>query len=278
METQVHILHKSDFYQIRDYQGGCMECTVSKLEHLDDFYIIFVRKGFYEQRVFRQNQEMHVGRLLVSKPDIEFTIRHMANQPDLCTSFQFGKNFYEAVSEQFGAEGSWFFNYPDLHSILLTSTPPIEWLHQRILGAVGKATRLEVDGMVVNLIENVMQVLGNRSVPAPLKEGLKRNHLKTIEHAKDYLLTRFTGEVSLKELADHCCVSMFHLSRVFKDVLHTSPHRYLMEVRLHHAQVLLQNTELQVADVAIQSGFNSPEHFSVAYKQGFGKTPREERL
>lgn len=254
-----------------------MECTVSKLEHLDDFYIIFVRKGFYEQRVFRQTQEMHVGRLLMSKPDIEFTIRHMANQPDLCTSFRFDKAFYETLKEQFGADGGWFFANPDLHSILLTSTPPIEWIHQRILGAVGKATRLEIDSMMVDLIEKVMHVLGNRTVPAPVKEGLKKHHLKTIEQAKDYLLTRFAGEVSLKELADHCCVSIFHLSRIFKEVLNTSPHRYLMEVRLHHAQVLLHTTDLQVADVAIQSGFNSPEHFSVAYRKGFGVAPSADR-
>lgn len=276
METRVHVLHQSDFYQVRDYQCGCMDCTISRQEHLEDFYIIFVRRGFYEQRVFRQNQEMHVGRLLISKPAIDFTIRHVANQPDLCTSFRFDKDFYDKIVEEFSAEGRWFFGNPDLHSILLTSTPAIELIHQNILKHAGG--QLALDSLVVELLEKVMQVLGNQRIPVPIRDSLKKHHLKTIEHAKDYLLTQFAREVSLHDLADHCCVSMFHLSRIFREVLNTTPHRYLTEIRLHQAQALLRGTELAITDVALQCGFGSLEHFGTAYRQWFGVNPGADRV
>src|SRR5688572_144442 len=119
MQAEVHTLYQSDFYQIRDFRCGCMECSVSKLEQCEYFSICFVRSGFYEQQVFRKEQQMHIGRLLVSKPEIEYVIRHINNQPDLCTSFNFTHDFYEKVKDHYAIEGQWFFKNPDIHSLLL---------------------------------------------------------------------------------------------------------------------------------------------------------------
>jgi AraC family transcriptional regulator len=277
MESQIHILHESDFYQIRDFRCGCTKCSISKLEQGAHFFIIFVRQGFYEQRVFRANHEMHIGRLLVSKPDIEFTIRHVDNQPDLCTSFRFEPSFYEQVKEYYGKEGRWFFANPDVHSVLLSSGPSIEFLHQHILSRVGRSAKLEIDALVIRLLEKVMYVLGNRIALSPVPEGVKKHHLSTMENARDYLFRHFTEDVSLAQLADHCHVSVFYFSRLFKAVLNTTPHHYLTELRLSRAQLLLRSTQLPITQVAFQSGFNSLEHFATAYRQRFGWAPKGER-
>lgn len=277
MESEVHVLHKSDFFQIRDFRCACTECSVSRLEQGAHFFIIFVRQGFYEQCVFRGNHEMHVGRVLVSKPDIEFTIRHIDNHPDVCTSFRFEPAFYEQVKEHYGTEALWFFANPDMHSVLLSSSPAIEFLHQHILSRVGLGSKLEIDALVIRLLEKVMQTLGNYIALAPVPEGVKKHHLSTMENARDYLFRHFTEDVSLAQLADHCHVSVFHFSRLFKAVLNTTPHHYLTELRLNHAQLLLHSTQLSVTQVAFQSGFNSLEHFATAYRQWFGRAPKGER-
>jgi AraC family transcriptional regulator len=277
MESQVHVLHDSDFYQIRDFRCACTKCSVSKLEQGEHFFIIFVRQGFYEQRVFRGNHEMHVGRVLVSKPDIEFTIRHIDRQPDVCTSFRFEPSFYTHVKEQYGKEANWFFANPDLHSVLLSSNPSIEFLHQHILSRAGHCTKLEIDSLTIRLLEKVMHALGNRIAVVPLSEGVREHHLSTMEKARDYLFRHFTEDVGLARLADHCHVSVFHFSRLFKAVLNTTPHQYLTELRLNHAQLLLQSMKLSVTEIAFQSGFNSLEHFVTSYRQRFGYAPKLER-
>jgi AraC family transcriptional regulator len=277
MESQEHVLHDSDFYQIRDFRCACTKCSVSRLEQGAHFFIIFVRQGFYEQRVFKGNHEMHVGRVLVSKPDIEFTIRHIDHQPDVCTSFRFEPSFYMHVKERYGKEANWFFVNPDLHSVLLSSNPSIEFLHQHILSRVGHGSKLEIDALVIRLLEKVMYTLGNRIEVASVPEGVRKHHLSTMENARNYLLCHFTEDVGLAQLADHCHVSVFHFSRLFKAVLNTTPHQYLAELRLNHAQLLLQSTQVSVTQVAYQSGFNSLEHFVTAYRQRFGHTPRDER-
>lgn len=276
MQAEIHLLQKSEFYQIRDFRCACVECNTSRLEQCELFSICFVRKGYYEQHVFRKQQEMHFGRMLLSKPGIEYVIRHIDNQPDLCTSINFTAEFYELLKDHFKDEAGWFLGNPDLQSLLLASSPETEYLHQQILSAVGRGLKLEVDDLIIHLVECVMQTMG-RTSPGPLSESLKRNHLRTVEKAKEYLFRNFERDISLQELADHCCVSLFHFGRIFKAILNTTPHQYLTELRLHHAQLQLNTTNLQVTEVAFQSGFNSLEHFVTVYRKYFNTTPSANR-
>jgi AraC family transcriptional regulator len=273
MEAAIHLLHESDFYQIKDFRCTCMKCCISKLEHLQEFSICFVRSGFYEQRVFKRAHELHIGRLIVSKPEIEYVVRHIDDHPDLVTSFNFTHDFYEKVKDHYKNEARWFFSNKDLQSILVTAHAEIEFIHQRILKRVAEPSSLEMDDLVLQLVEKVMFTLGNKPKVTVLPETLKRHHLNTIESARDFLFQNFSRDISLQQLAEHCCVSLFHFSRVFKSIMNCSPHQYLKEIRLNHAQLLLQSTELSVTEIAFQSGFNSLEHFATSYKQRFGIVP-----
>ena len=274
MQAEIHILHKSDFYQLKDFRCTCTECSISKLEQLDKFSICFVRNGFYEQRIFRRNQEMHVGRLVVSKPNIEYVVRHIDDHPDLCTSFNFTDAFYEKVKDHYRPEAQWFFSNPDLHSILLTSHADVEYLHQLILRQVIQKSSLEIDDLVLQLVEKVMFTLGNKPDVLPLSETLKKYHLSTIEKARDFLFLNFNKDVSLQQLADHCCISLFHFSRIFKAVMNQSPHQYLTELRLTHSKRLLQSTQQPITEIAFLCGFNSLEHFTTSFKNKFNTSPK----
>ena len=274
MQAEIHILHKSDFYQLKDFRCTCTECSVSKLEQLPNFSICFVRNGFYEQRIFRRSQEMHVGRLVVSKPNIEYVVRHIDDHPDLCTSFNFTDAFYEKVKDHYHHETQWFFSNPDLHSILLTSHADVEYLHQFILRQVIQKSSLEIDDLVLQLVEKVMFTLGNKPDVLPLSETLKKYHLSTIEKARDFLFLNFNKDVSLQQLVNHCCVSLFHFSRIFKAVMNQSPHQYLTELRLTHSKRLLQSTQQPITEIAFLCGFNSLEHFTTSFKNKYNTSPK----
>jgi AraC-like DNA-binding protein len=215
---------------------------------------------------------VHIGRLLVSKPNIEYVIRHINNQPDLCTSFNFSDDFYERVKDHFGMEAKWFFSNPDLQSLLLSSNAGIELIHQRILAKVNEGISLELDDLVIALVEKIMMTMGNKEA-LPLSDTLKHHHLSTIEKARNYLFENFDKNISMQELSTHCCVSLFHFSRIFKAIMNKSPYQYLAELRLNHAHVLLTTSDLPVTQIAFQSGFNSLEHFTTSYKQQFNLSP-----
>ncbi len=251
----------------------CMKCSLSKPESLQHFSICFTRSGFYEQRIFKRAHELHIGRFIVSKPEIEYVVRHIDNHPDTVTSLNFTREFYERVQDHYKEEAGWFFNNPNLQSILVTAFTDIEFIHQRILKQLPEQSSLELDDLVLQLVEKVMNTLGNKTNVDALPEGLKRHHLTTVEKARDYLFQNFAKSISLQQLAEHCCVSPFHFSRIFKSITGCPPHQYLKEIRLNNAQLLLKSTDLSVTEIAFLSGFNSPEHFVTSFKQRYAVVP-----
>ncbi|PMR74514.1 AraC family transcriptional regulator [Billgrantia endophytica] len=80
------------------------------------------------------------------------------------------------------------------------------------------------------------------------------------------------------ELAEHLGISRRQLERLFKKYLQAVPGRYYLDLRLQEARRLLRESDLPVGEIAMKTGFSSPAHFSTAYRNHFGVTPREERL
>jgi transcriptional regulator GlxA family with amidase domain len=72
-------------------------------------------------------------------------------------------------------------------------------------------------------------------------------------------------------------VSRRQLERLFKQHLQSLPSRYYLELRLLRAHHLLRETGQSILQVGLACGFSSGPHFSSAYRNHFGITPREER-
>lgn len=243
-------------------------------------FINFIRTGFFEYQTFRREDELHVGRLLVSKPGYEHITRHIDKQPDTTTGFEFSANFFHLLQDQYAAQAGWFLKNNDIHSLMLRSNAELDYLHHRILEMLKRkeASNLQVDEMVMDLLEKVMEIIsGNTPEVASIGDSLKQFHLGTIENAKEYILQHFNEDISLHQLAQHCYVSPFHFSRIFKTVMNVSPHQYLAEVRLNHAKILLTTTNEPVTDIAFACGYNSIEHFATAYRRKFKQNPSRYR-
>ncbi len=276
----IHILHQTEFYQVNDFKCHCDRCSVSQLEYDNSMFISFVRKGFFEFQTFRRNDELHVGRMLISKPGYEHTTKHIDSQPDLTTSFEFTTDFFRLIKEHYASRAGWFLNNNDIHSLLLYRNAELDLLHHRIfqLLTTGNTNGLQIDEMVMDLVEKVMTLVsGSPAELTPVNESLKKFHLVTIENARDYILEHFGENISLNQLARHCHVSPFHFSRIFKSIMNISPHQYLADVRLNHAKILLTTTEQPVTDIAFACGYNSLEHFTTTYRRKFKTSPGQQR-
>ena len=268
--ADIHILHQSDYYRVVDFKCHCDFCSITTPEYNNSFSMSFVRKGFFEYQTFKRRDEMHVGRVLISKPGFEHTTRHIDNQPDIVTIFDFKRSFFEeSVLETYGSKLPWILKNNDIHSVMLNATPGHEYLHHRIFQKItsGEYNSLEIDELVIDLLEKVMVVLGSTETPENIPDKLKQHHLGTIEMARAYILSHFKENISLQQLAANCFVSPFHFSRIFKTITGISPHQYLHSVRLTHAKVLLTETYAPVADIAYECGFNSLEHFVTSFKK-----------
>jgi AraC-like DNA-binding protein len=278
LAADINTFHKSDFYTIADYKCHCDIYSVSDPEYNESLCLSFIRKGFFEYQTFRRKDEMHAGRILISKPGYEHVTGHIDGQPDISTVIEFTADFFSEIADQY-PRAAWFFKNNDIHSLLLKSSPELDYLHNSLWRKVQqkKAAGLQMDEMVLDLLDRVIRILTHSGPLPSVPDNLKQFHLGTVERAREYILANFNGDISLQQLAKHCLVSLFHFSRIFKTIMNVSPHQYLAEVRVNHARVLLATTAQSISDISYSCGFNSPEHFATAYRSRFRVNPSAHR-
>lgn len=274
-QADVHLLFQSDFYNITDFICHCQECSTSKTEYSENFNIAFIRKGHFVYNVFRNAFDAHNSRVLICKPNYEYSVTHKGYEPDSCTIFNFTTAFYEAMKEQYRFNRSPFFSNNDIHSLLLKTSAEAAYLHHTIFEKLQQQdhSKLEMDGLVIELLDHLMQNLQEFSAVTIIPDNIKKNHLATIESAKQYIAQNFATDISLQELSRHCHTSPFHFSRLFKQFSTYAPHQYLQSTRLKHAEMLLKTTSLPIGDICFMSGFNSLDYFSAAFARKYKTAP-----
>jgi transcriptional regulator GlxA family with amidase domain len=79
------------------------------------------------------------------------------------------------------------------------------------------------------------------------------------------------------EIAELVGLSRRQLERLFRQYLGAVPSKYYLGLRLMKARLQLRRTSKSIVQVSLACGFSSAAHFSNAYRDRFGVTPREER-
>ncbi len=98
--------------------------------------------------------------------------------------------------------------------------------------------------------------------------------------ATQFIQANLDGTISLDALAAVAGLSKFRLSHLFSEQLGVAPHQFILNQRLRNACDLLENTKLNIGEIAYASGFSSPAHFSQQFKARMHCSPgafREKR-
>lgn len=65
--------------------------------------------------------------------------------------------------------------------------------------------------------------------------------------------------------------------KLFKSETGYSPHQYHLNLRINKAKELLQTTELNIKEIAYQTGFESEFYFSKLFRKKSGISPTDYR-
>lgn len=99
-----------------------------------------------------------------------------------------------------------------------------------------------------------------------------------ISTAKEFILNHYHEPISLSMIADYLAISPSYLSNLFHESVGQSYIKYLTEVRLKQATLLLKsNKNLTLEQITKQVGYISVKHFSYVFKKHFLMTPGEYR-
>jgi len=83
----------------------------------------------------------------------------------------------------------------------------------------------------------------------------------------------FRFNLSLEEYAKLCHRSLSSFKREFQAHFDESPGKWLLQRRLDYSAKLLLNSQMNVTEIAFESGFEDVSHFSRVFKERFGVPP-----
>jgi signal transduction histidine kinase/ligand-binding sensor domain-containing protein/DNA-binding response OmpR family regulator len=100
-----------------------------------------------------------------------------------------------------------------------------------------------------------------------LDEKMIQNAIKIVEeHIAD-------PDFSVEELSREMAMSRVHLYKKLLSLTGKSPIEFIRTIRLQRAAQLLEKSQLTVAEVAYQVGFNNPKYFTKYFKDHFNMLP-----
>jgi len=97
-----------------------------------------------------------------------------------------------------------------------------------------------------------------------------------IERAKEFIQANIRNNISVSDVASAACISPRALQYSFRDIVGTSPSRYVRQLKLEavHAALKRATHEENVTNILGDFGITSFGHFSKFYKERYGCTPR----
>lgn len=93
----------------------------------------------------------------------------------------------------------------------------------------------------------------------------------------DYIDANLQRDLSLTDLAQIACISVYHFSRMFRAAVGMSPQLYLRTLYLKRAKEMLAGQHLSLADIALATHFSSQSSFTRAFTRETGMSPGEFR-
>ena len=130
---------------------------------------------------------------------------------------------------------------------------------------------MALKGFLHIILARLMEVIDIKPMPEYLDIGLNKRALIYItQNFKD-------SNLSLETMAEDLQINVNQLSKLFAQKIGIKYNDYLNMFRIRYAQQQMKSTELNITEIAYESGFDSIRTFNRVFKNVNGMTPGEYR-
>lgn len=98
-----------------------------------------------------------------------------------------------------------------------------------------------------------------------------------IKEAFSFIEQNFQNDISVEDIAASCGLNRSYFGKIFHENMGKSPQEFLISYRMTKATELLKLTGLSIADIGNAVGYPNQLHFSRAFKNVYGVSPRQWR-
>lgn len=124
-------------------------------------------------------------------------------------------------------------------------------------------------GRIIGVLGLHREIQNKSALPQPFGRFLP---------AVQHIHRHYAEPLRLPLLASLSGLSRSQFERSFRRLFQIPPRRYLLQVRVHAACRLLEQTDRTTCDIAQETGFFDHSHFARTFRQVMGVTPRQYRL
>ncbi len=228
--------------------------------------IAIVVSGTFQYRSSLGSELMTPGSLLLGNAGDCFCCGHEHGTGDRCVAFSYKAELLERAGLDAGAR----FRVPRLAP-------------SRVLApAVAKALVFQsghpgVDGeeLAVELAARALQIA--RGAPSPPSVRAEPGALARVSRVVRMIDDQPGISHGLDSLAAVARLSPWHFLRTFEALTGTTPHQYVMRLRLRRAAFRLRTERSGILDLALDCGFGDVSNFNRAFRAEFGVSPRAYR-
>jgi len=114
-----------------------------------------------------------------------------------------------------------------------------------------------------------------RSVTVVKAAGQSKIRDYYIHEAIGFIENNFNKDITVEDIAKMLGLNRSYFGKIFKEVLGKSPQEFILSFRMAKAAELLCLTQMPVGDIGAAVGYENPLHFSRAFKNIYGISPRK---
>ena len=149
----------------------------------------------------------------------------------------------------------------------------------RLMEMIGKDASSATDASARLFVEQATDLLvtqlvrGHSSYGAivlPSRHGLADWQVRKVTA---YMRAHIDEPIGLDDLAALAGLSRFHFCTAFRQATGSTPHNWLVNLRIERARFLLSRPGLPVTEVALAVGYETPSSFAAAFRRVTGTTP-----
>ena len=144
---------------------------------------------------------------------------------------------------------------------------------RKLLFRVFDSMKGETPTTELNYSLDIYKIFTELLNPQSAKTKGEISYEDSVHKVKEYIAENLNENLTIKDLAESVNMSSSHFSRVFKQQTGFSPYDYILISRINRAKYLLQTTNLTIASVAYEVGFNSESNFIYYFTENEGISP-----
>lgn len=122
----------------------------------------------------------------------------------------------------------------------------------------------------------IMDALQSGSSSKRKTQNGKRTQFYTNE-AITFISSNYPFPITVEDMANRLNLDRSYFGKIFKENVGQSPQEFLIRYRTSKAAELLKTTELSVKEISLKVGYPNQLHFSRAFKNIYGQSPRSFR-